>query len=699
MAAIGEQMNRELVAVSFESFIKHYAPFQPSSEVVDKCLERLRTDGLVVPTTAGVDRFAGFQEPPSRQYTSKKVAYGHLSAICRSISQVAVDGRVVSCSLVQEPDTTTGSQNPEASHAIDGYCKPVTSTVPPPNSPEEEREDTADINCRQLQPSKTKRCVFGTGHGPIQQSRKQTISQKMYVRLYALVSFLFANMVELGYDENIQRRLDPKDGRCYYIFRVGDRYFKSCRCIFEHRNTCISGRSTRVFKVVQVPSFDDITEEATASPMVLKDVWLDTGAKTEKEIQDAIFARLDTVARKLQDGQDLPHFAGLEDAEKRLLRDALRDENYKQHFLTIDCDTRGALSKSLLQDSRRPGNLFSPRASEAVPAKFAIGDTSRSQLRLPPDPPIQCPFPPRSFLAKYQYRVVFKEQCDALHDVDDSGNVFMAMKDCLLAVQLLFLAGWVHRDISSGNLLWDPKSKRGILSDLEYAKEFNAEGTGSSDPKTGTPAFMATENISQRLILFSNPDLSSEDKKNARRKPIIHNFQHDLESFFWLLLWILTTRISTCTPHLKSYTDRLFLVDGLLDQTHRVTPFRERTIGSEVQGLLPNDMKVFAGRIRILNQALCDASIKRHLDFGNIASYVHLYGAVREALNFCMAKSDLVKLAKSSGEADTNILKRKRINCMQPVRASPHRTSLAARASNDRLLRIPFIALRGRASW
>ncbi|EJF57480.1 hypothetical protein DICSQDRAFT_173936 [Dichomitus squalens LYAD-421 SS1] len=574
MAAIGEQMNRELVAVSFESFIKHYAPFQPSSEVVDKCLERLRTDGLVVPTTAGVDRFAGFQEPPSRQYTSKKVAYGHLSAICRSISQVAVDGRVVSCSLVQEPDTTTGSQNPEASHAIDGYCKPVTSTVPPPNSPEEEREDTADIavNCEWMLPESDDDPVLR--HGDVIHSRLNAVSaalhemnndprrthmysttiedeamclwywsrshsakseavditQNVRATVHGLVSFLFANMVELGYDENIQRRLDPKDGRCYYVFRVGDRYFKSCRCIFEHRNTCISGRSTRVFKVVQVPSFDDITEEATASPMVLKDVWLDTGAKTEKEIQDAIFARLDTVARKLQDGQDLPHFAGLEDAEKSLLRDALRDGNYKQHFLTIDCDTRGALSKSLLQDSRRPGNLFSPRASEAVPAKFAIGDTSRSQLRLPPDPPIQCPFPPRSFLAKYQYRVVFNNN------------------DCLLAVQLLFLAGWVHRDISSGNLLWDPKSKRGILSDLEYAKEFNAEGTGSSDPKTGTPAFMATEIISQRLILFSNPDLSSEDQMNALLKPIIHNFQHDLESFFWLLLWILTTRISTCTP-------------------------------------------------------------------------------------------------------------------------------------------------------
>lgn len=50
----------------------------------------------------------------------------------------------------------------------------------------------------------------------------------------------------------------------------------------------------------------------------------------------------------------------------------------------------------------------------------------------------------------------------------------------------MWLAGWVHRDISAGNILWlkEPgKEGRGILSDLEYAKK---PGVGSthSDPKT-----------------------------------------------------------------------------------------------------------------------------------------------------------------------------------------------------------------------
>lgn len=52
----------------------------------------------------------------------------------------------------------------------------------------------------------------------------------------------------------------------------------------------------------------------------------------------------------------------------------------------------------------------------------------------------------------------------------------------------MFLAGWVHRDISSGNVLCfdfgGKIGKRGKLADLEYAKKFEPNSMGSSDPKT-----------------------------------------------------------------------------------------------------------------------------------------------------------------------------------------------------------------------
>ena len=188
---------------------------------------------------------------------------------------------------------------------------------------------------------------------------------------------------------------------------------------------------------------------------------------------------------------------------------------------------------------------------------------------------------------------------------------------------------------------------------------------------------MATEIMSQKLILLTSPDASREVKRAAGEAPIIHNFQHDLESFFWLLLWILTTRISACPPGLKDYTDQLFPVHGDPFMS-RVMDFQNRVIGFSVRRHLPDNMKVFADHIRNLNNALCEASIKRLLLFDDVASYVPLYGAVRKALEFCMERSHLVEL-----KAGNDRPKRKRLDSTQPVRTSPYSVSLAARAGND----------------
>lgn len=60
----------------------------------------------------------------------------------------------------------------------------------------------------------------------------------------------------------------------------------------------------------------------------------------------------------------------------------------------------------------------------------------------------------------------------------------------------MFMAGWVHRDVSSGNVYWlqdrtMPNARgRGLLADLEYAKKFQISAQGSSDPKTVRVVFI-----------------------------------------------------------------------------------------------------------------------------------------------------------------------------------------------------------------
>ncbi|KAH9848221.1 hypothetical protein C2E23DRAFT_862778 [Lenzites betulinus] len=119
----------------------------------------------------------------------------------------------------------------------------------------------------------------------------------------------------------------------------------------------------------------------------------------------------------------------------------------------------------------------------------------------------------------------------------------MPYKHYWTAYGILFLIGWIHRDISSGNVLF--YNGRGILGDLEYAKKFDLSVGGHSDPRTGTPFFMAVELQTGSHIYRPHIDLALG--RPSTREPSLavvrHNFQHDVESFFWILLWVSVARI------------------------------------------------------------------------------------------------------------------------------------------------------------
>ena len=157
---------------------------------------------------------------------------------------------------------------------------------------------------------------------------------------------------------------------------------------------------------------------------------------------------------------------------------------------------------------------------------------------------------------------------------------------------LLFCAGWVHRDVSCGNvLLWrDPQGNlHGKLGDLEYAKKFPSTSDSTApDPKIvgfhasfsmslclnlspqGTPFFLPAEiGYGQYLKLPINtkrrrqePDLSSlfsrrprakaeeeegrsppSKPEQSRRDNVQHHFTHDMESLWWIAVWAITCRL------------------------------------------------------------------------------------------------------------------------------------------------------------
>lgn len=95
-----------------------------------------------------------------------------------------------------------------------------------------------------------------------------------------------------------------------------------------------------------------------------------------------------------------------------------------------------------------------------------------------------------------------------------------SMRDAIKAHQSLYETGNIlHRDISSNNIIiTNPEAAdgfKGMLIDLDLAKERDSGPSGARH-QTGTMQFMAVEVL--------------------RRAD--HTYRHDLESFFYVLLWI-----------------------------------------------------------------------------------------------------------------------------------------------------------------
>ncbi|KAI4519448.1 hypothetical protein K525DRAFT_271742 [Schizophyllum commune Loenen D] len=96
----------------------------------------------------------------------------------------------------------------------------------------------------------------------------------------------------------------------------------------------------------------------------------------------------------------------------------------------------------------------------------------------------------------------------------------------------------LHRDISAWNILWDEASGRGILSDWDLSARMPPAGTSDVDPTVNIMAQLPTGSgkLPDRTgtwAFMSALALSSEDEDK------LHDVQDDLESIFWVALYII----------------------------------------------------------------------------------------------------------------------------------------------------------------
>ncbi|KAJ6511308.1 hypothetical protein C8R47DRAFT_730009 [Mycena vitilis] len=132
------------------------------------------------------------------------------------------------------------------------------------------------------------------------------------------------------------------------------------------------------------------------------------------------------------------------------------------------------------------------------------------------------------------YRIVFKEVGTPVHRLRTLSEMMRALADATRALSLLYQLGLVHRDVSPGNILFI--DGQGKLTDLEYLKSF--KGTQLPQPNErfiGTTDYTSGEAAAGTYCFIP----FSQDPDPPLPPPFRFNPLHDLESTFWIGLWVI----------------------------------------------------------------------------------------------------------------------------------------------------------------
>ncbi|KAI0094207.1 hypothetical protein BDY19DRAFT_1044128 [Irpex rosettiformis] len=286
------------------------------------------------------------------------------------------------------------------------------------------------------------------------------------------------------------------------------------------------GRCTRVWKVVRLT---DGKVNKSARGKVLKDSWVDEDREREGEILDRIKNQ-----PEVEEDEDMkPAFDGL----------------------PLTAVASGDPSHTV----RRADSVAESRIS-IVPTSVHL----QQELSI-------------SRLEKRHYHILFAEECKPLLEETSLRTVFRALTEITDSLSLLHLTGcgWVHRDISCGNIMYHRESDAWKLSDVEFAKRLDVES--AHEIQTGTANFMAVEVDKGNYLFGSTPSepraLKGEHESvkaiarrmNQRRregspapggderhmdtsvkltkeKPFYYNPTHDLESLWWISVYFVINK-------------------------------------------------------------------------------------------------------------------------------------------------------------
>ncbi|TRM66970.1 hypothetical protein BD626DRAFT_566023 [Schizophyllum amplum] len=399
----------------------------------------------------------------------------------------------------------------------------------------------------------------------------------LLIEVYARLSF--ATMTELGYDPTVvmlplasrgaKKSADDKVDPQFRI-RVRDSYYITVKTRADYGPEDGCGRCTRIFSVYKEGGDPSKT-------LIIKDCWIEASRDTEFDILREI--RTDILAFDWQACcQPVPSRKEDLQPDKPIdLRYELTKEQRAAYFIPIidgvkvmvddrQDDTQHVIARGYQFADKR--DMFPLVDLEPLPVDDTEGKghtrhistwhgTIGAEAQLTQPEELAGRFF-RPIVPRAHHRLVMEEGT-TLSAIEDAKTAFEIAADAAYALFVLHCVRWLHRDISAENI-YKMADGKGVLADLEYSKRATDERTRSF--RTGTPDFIAIEVAMQRYLRGQpDPDdgkpidcVFGTDHDITKSEAVVWRFRdlHDLESIWWLCLWLLfrhTTDLPTSSPY------------------------------------------------------------------------------------------------------------------------------------------------------
>ncbi|EGO04175.1 hypothetical protein SERLA73DRAFT_67889 [Serpula lacrymans var. lacrymans S7.3] len=316
--------------------------------------------------------------------------------------------------------------------------------------------------------------------------------------IHCVLSFTYAEKADLGWDPTIKQQTDK------------------LQLSTAQREFCLTLGLTR-YVVEELESFkarrfNIQSGEVEGKPVAIKDAWVDEDRDREGDIRKTFEAEADDDDK----GEIRKYFLTVLDHGDVII-DGHVDHTRDLHLRNVNIPSD---SRFRLQRKELPADPVSSTGS--APSSGIPGQT-----RAPHAGHYQYSF-------KVHHRIVFEEVAQPIYTLKYLADVLRIMIHGTTSLQLLHKYGWVHRDVSTGNLL--VYEGNGKMGDLEFTKKSDQEST--HEIRTGTLNFMAVEVEAQRYNFkpsLADPLADAPTSRSAFR----YNPLHDLESMWWIGVWMI----------------------------------------------------------------------------------------------------------------------------------------------------------------